>query len=181
MTSPSVRRPVPALIALAALLLLTALVWWRVLHRGTGSPAATPCPTPTTPSGTVLPAPDHVTVTVLNSTDRNGIAGKARNALIDDGFGSSGPAGNDTRKRPIRGVAEIRYGPKGRDGARLLRYYLPGARLVATHSKSAVVVLSLGEKYRHVASASQVQAMLRRDDVRLATPSPTSPSPTASC
>lgn len=181
MTSPPVRRPLPALIALAALLLLTGLVWWRVLHRDTGSPAATPCPTRTPPSGTVLPPPDHVTVTVLNSTNRNGIAGKVRNTLVNDGFNSSGPAGNDNRKRPIRGVAEIRYGSKGRDGARLLHYYLPGAHLVATNAKSAVVVVSLGKKYRHIASSSQVQAVLRRDDVTLATHSPSPPTSSASC
>src|SRR3982750_2962517 len=33
MASTLLRRPLPALIALFALLLLTALVWWRVLHR----------------------------------------------------------------------------------------------------------------------------------------------------
>ena len=37
MAEGTVRRPLPALIALLALTLLTALVWWRVLHRGGSS------------------------------------------------------------------------------------------------------------------------------------------------
>ena len=70
MASSLVRRPLPALIALFALLLLTALVWWRVLHRADSTAALPNCPTPTptAPPTQTLPAPPTVTVQVLNGT-----------------------------------------------------------------------------------------------------------------
>ena len=93
MAGSLVRRPLPALIALFALLLLTALVWWRVMNRDSHKDAAQPtCPTPTpTESADTLPAPAAVTVQVLNGTfktkkPRSGIAGKVSTALEKDGF-----------------------------------------------------------------------------------------------
>ncbi|HLY33447.1 MAG TPA: hypothetical protein VKQ07_02840, partial [Jatrophihabitantaceae bacterium] len=67
MTEAPRRRPLPALICLAALTLLTALVWWRVLHRDSGSAKAAPTCTPTA-TAQILPKPSAVTLSVLNST-----------------------------------------------------------------------------------------------------------------
>jgi hypothetical protein len=174
------RRPLPALIALLALLLLTALVWWRVLNRDSGGTEATgSCSTTQSTVKATLPAPGQITVQLLNATDRTGIAAKARSTLVEDGFKSPKEAGNDKPKVKIKGVAEIRYGPDGRNGAKLLHYYFPHARLVRTKSKSATVVVSLGEKYRGVASPSAVTAALLRDNI--ATESPSEPTPGASC
>jgi hypothetical protein len=182
------RRPLPALVALVALLALTALVWWRVLHRGHGDDAGTkatptPCPTTTTtttaaPGPVALPAASTVTVQVLNSTQRAGLAGKVRTTLIKDGFKSPAKAGNDT-DADIPGPAEIRFGPNGRAGAQLLAYYFPGSKLVAGTSTTATVVVSLGDKYSSVASPAAVQAAVSKAS---AAPSPTpSASPSASC
>ena len=181
MTSLPLRRPLPALIALLALLLLTALVWWRVLNRDNGSEAAGSCSTESPAAAAVLPGPNQVTVRVLNATDRTGIAGKARTTLVSDGFNSPNPAANDKRKVKIRGVAEIRYGRRGRDGAKLLRYYFPHARLVRTGVKSATVIVSLGDKYRGVASPSSVAAELRRANIALDTATPGEPGPSPTC
>lgn len=178
--STPLRRPLPALIALLALLLLTGLVWWRVLHRDSTSGAASNCVTQS-PTGPTLPAPGLITLKVLNATDRNGIASKARTTLASDGFNIPNAAANDNPKVKIPGVAEIRYGPRGRDGALLVHYFLPGAKLVATHSKTATVVISLGERYRGVASPSSVQAALKRQQVALDTTTPGAPSPSPSC
>jgi hypothetical protein len=174
------RRPLPALIALLALLLLTALVWWRVLNRDNGGSTASGCPTETAAAAT-LPAPSLITLDVLNATDRNGIASKARTTLVADGFNVPNPAGNDKPKVRVRGVAEIRYGPTGRAAAELVHYYFPGARMVANNSKSAIVVISLGERYRGVASPSSVQAALKRKQIALDTTTPGAPSPSPSC
>src|SRR4051812_9282856 len=124
----TMRRPLPAVIALAALLLLTAIVWWRGLNRDSGASTPHPCSTRTHPAAT-LPAPNLVTVQVLNSTDRQGIADKVRSTLVNDGFNSPDPAANDTKKAKIPGVAQIRYGSKGANGAKLLHYYFPKAKL----------------------------------------------------
>jgi hypothetical protein len=179
-TSPTVRRPLPAVIALAALLLLAAIVWWRVLNRDSGSSAAAPCSTDTAPAPT-LPAPELVTVQVLNSTDRAGIADKARSTLVDDGFNSPHAAANDKAKVQIQGVAHIRYGTRGKEGAALLHYYFPKARLVTTASKSATVVVSLGARYRGIVSPSAVSAALRQDGIQLRSAPAGQPSPSASC
>jgi len=176
------RRPLPALIALVALLLFTGLVWWRVLHRHDGASAS--CPKPTTSSSTsapasALPAPAEVTVQLLNSTTRGGIAAKARTVLIADGFSSPKEADNDKRK--VRGVAEIRYGPAAEKGARLLAFYFPGAKLVPNPAdKSTTVVVSLGSKYKKVTSPEAVKTALTRAHLVTASPSPT-PSGSASC
>jgi hypothetical protein len=178
--SPSVRRPLPAVIALAALLLLTGIVWWRVLNRDTGSSGASTCPTESPPAVT-LPAPNLVTVQVLNATDRTGIAEKARSTLVNDGFNSPNPAANDKPKVKIPGVAQIRYGNKGTQGAKLLHYYLPKAKLVATKSKSATVIVSLGQRYKGVTSASAVTAALQRKDIELRTAAPAQPTASPTC
>jgi hypothetical protein len=172
------RRPLPALIALLALLLLTALVWWRVLHRGGASDAGQACPT----QGAVatLPAPSRITVVVLNATKRNGIAAKARTTLVSDGFNIPRAAANDRPKAKVPGIAQIRFGPKARKGATVLHYYLPGATLVPTANKTATVVVSLGAKYRGIASPSAVDAALKKQQIELATGTPGAPSPSGS-
>ncbi|MFN2563155.1 MAG: LytR C-terminal domain-containing protein [Jatrophihabitans sp.] len=181
MASTVTRRPLPALIALLALLLLTALVWWRVMHRSDGKSVAKPCPTQT--AAQTLPAPARITVTVLNASKRNGIGATTRTALVGDGFNVPRPAANDAPRTKVPGVAEIRYGPAGAKGATLLRYYFPGARMVPTASKTATVVVSLGNKYVRIAEASTVQAALKKANivVETATSTSTGPSPSASC
>ena len=180
MPSTVARRPLPALVSLLALLLLTGLVWWRVLHRSSSADGATkPCPTPTVTATATLPPPPKVTVEVLNSTNRTGIATRARTALVNAGFSSPKPAGNDSPKVHVAGVAQIRYGPAAKAGAQLLSYYLPGATLVPTTSKTTAIVVSLGAKYRSVATPSAVAAALRLHKVALSSGAP-SPQPTGS-
>jgi LytR cell envelope-related transcriptional attenuator len=177
----SMRRPLPAVIALAALLLLTAIVWWRVLNRDSSSSGSTSssCSAETHAVAT-LPAPNLVIVQVLNSTNRQGIADKVRSTLVNDGFNSPDPAANDKQKMKIPGVAQIRYGSKGRNGAKLLHYYFPKAKLVATKAKSATVIVSLGEGYQGVVTSSAVTAALQQKQIELRTAAP-GPSPSPTC
>lgn len=189
-SNTATRRPLPALIALLALLILTALVWWRVLHRNGGAQNAAgpqPCPThstsaPPAPSAQALPAPDAVTVRVLNSTDRAGIAGQAQAALVKAGFRSPQPAGNDLKHHDkIKGVAQIRFGAKAEQAATLVQYYFPGAHLVRTHRKRSVVTISLGKKYRRVASPRQVRSAMRAAGVGASTTPSSSASRSPGC
>ncbi|HET8582255.1 MAG TPA: LytR C-terminal domain-containing protein [Jatrophihabitans sp.] len=181
MPSSLTRRPVPALVALAALLLLTGLVWWRVLNRGTSGATAAHCPTPSpstsAPVTATLPAPTSINLTVLNSTNRTGIAGKARAALVADGFKVPAAAGNDTAfHNKIPGVAEIRYGPAAKQAASVVLYYVPGAKLVPNASKTSTVVVSLGAKYRSIATPAAAAAAMKAAGVRTSAP-PSSPAP----
>ncbi|MEO9138390.1 MAG: LytR C-terminal domain-containing protein [Jatrophihabitans sp.] len=183
-----IRRPLPALVSLLALLLLTGIVWWRVLNRDPGNTSATTSPTcptttaPSTTSPTVLPAPGAVTLQVVNSTTRNGIAASARRTLQQEGFRIPAQASNDpsTDRKKNTGVAQIRYGPTAERSAALVRYYLPGATLVRTTSTTSTIVIALGAKFTKVVDAKAVAAALRKDDRSVATTSPTPPGGTAS-
>lgn len=177
MATSLTRRPLPALVSLLALLVLAALVWWRVLHRSDAQTTTKPTCTPAPHAKLTLPAPGDITVSVLNATKRAGIAGRARTTLVTDGFNVPDQAGNDNPKKKIAGVAEIRFGPKGRPGAQLMHYYLPGARMVAVHSTKKTITVSLGQKYRKIVTPDAVKAALTKDDVALAT---TAPSPAGS-
>jgi hypothetical protein len=187
MTAPERRRPLPALAVIAALCLLTALVWFRVLHRdtGTGDAAPSKCPSPSTgrPSAAPslraneLPRPGKVAVLVLNSTQRNGLATLTEKALQAVGFDVT-KAADDAKAYGghglIKGVAEIRYGPNGRAGARLLRYYFPTATMRPNHSRTALVTVSLGARFSKPASPATVRKAVAKAHLTIAgTPTPT--------
>jgi LytR cell envelope-related transcriptional attenuator len=184
MASPTKRRPLPALSLLLALTLLTALVWWRVLHRDSGQASAnTPCPTPSATTD-ALPRPKSVSVSVLNSTNRAGIAKATAAKLTKLGFAVSG-YGNDGPKVHVSGVAEIRFAPDQQKGASLLAYYFPLAKLVPRASEpTGIVVVSLGAKFTAVATSQAVATAMKSAHISLApahaTASPV-PSGSASC
>ena len=188
MASSLVRRPLPALVALLALLLLTLLVWWRVLHRNDNKhPVSGPsCSAQATasPSAGSLPAPNTITVKVVNGTyllkkSRSGIASKVRAALLTDGFHVTPKADNDTKVK-VRTVAEIRYGPRAADAAKLLGYYFPNARAKPQTWTTTTVTVSIGAKYTHIATKAAVQRELAAAHLSV-TPSPGSPSGIPSC
>ncbi|PZS16381.1 MAG: hypothetical protein DLM57_10475, partial [Pseudonocardiales bacterium] len=177
------RRPLPALILLVALTLLTSLVWWRVLHRDDGNAVAkVKCPTPT-PSASVLPRPASVEVSVLNSTSRAGIAKATATTLTKNGFKVAG-YGNDNPKVHVAGIAEIRFGPNQKKDAALLAYYFPGAKIVPLAADPVgKVVVSLGLKFKAVATSAAAQAAMKAQHVSLA-PTGTAtarPSSSATC
>ena len=164
MATSSARKPLPALAFLLALSILTALVWWRVLHRSDSSKAASSPPSCTasaTPTVSVVPAPGAVTVTVLNSTDKTGLAAQVTGFLTTDGFKTGTPTNDTSARSPVAGVAEIRFGPTGAAAAKLLMFYVPGATLVPDATKTdASIDLAVGAKYTAVASTTDVAKAL---------------------
>jgi hypothetical protein len=194
MTAPERRRPLPALAFIGALCLLTALVWFRVIHRPDSGPtAASPtCPSgsasaspPVTRAATVVPAPTTVSVLVLNSTQRSGIARATKRQLQQRGFTVT-QATDDSPAFGghglVRGVAEIRFGPSAHAAATLLSFYFPHAVLRATDSSSGIVAVSLGARYRSVARPAVVSRSLKAAHVTIGKAvSTVSPSPVKSC
>lgn len=183
MTAPTTKRQhLPAAVFLVALVLLTALVWWRVITRDDSehTAASGDCSSSNASSSkpSTLPPPSSVTLSVLNSTDRDGLAGTVVTQLKKDGFTIPEKAADDPSGKQIAGVAEIRYGAAGADGAALLSYYVPGATMVSTDSSGDTVVLSLGAKYKALAAQKTVTAKLASDGVKLAAPSASETSPT---
>jgi hypothetical protein len=188
MAGPTTRRPLPALGFLVGLVVLTSIVWWRVLDRPGIRASASPsvCPTPVV---SVVPQPAAVTVHVLNSTNRAGLARMVATGLGKLGFRVAPDVGNDP-SATIAGVAEIRYGPAAGPAARLMSFYLPGGRLVPTQQSGGDVTISLGQKFTTIASPTAIKQAMSAAHVsqsparagRLVvtpTPSRTTPSATA--
>lgn len=194
MTAPERRRPLPALAFIGALCLLTALVWFRVIHRpdSSATKASAACPSgsvsaspPATQAATVVPAPKTVSVLVLNSTQRSGIARSTKRQLQKRGFTVT-QATDDSAAFGghglVRGVAEIRFGPSARAAATLLSFYFPHALLKATDSSSGIVTVSLGATYRTLATPAAVARSLKAAHVTVGKVTPTtSVSPSTSC
>jgi hypothetical protein len=195
MTSSDRRRPLPALIFLVALTLLSGLVWYRVLHRdGAAAPtqSASPCESPSPATSTALPRPAAVDVLVLNSTQRNGLAAGTGKALARAGFTISGENNDDPSYGGhglIRGVGEIRYGPNQRPAATLLSYYLPGAKMVATGTPRNAVIVALGKRFKRLAPTAAVRRALRAraeaarrsSSAAASSAAPSSGAPSGSC
>jgi hypothetical protein len=166
MSASSARRPLPALAFLLALTILTAIVWWRVLHRddasATGTVKVTQAPT-CTPTGAkaVFPKPSAVSVKVRNGALRDGLAGVVQGQLKARGFATTG-ADTVTVQSELstlsKEVAEIRFGSSGKAGATLLSYYVPGSKLVLISRSDASVDVVLGKSFRSLATPQAVTA-----------------------
>lgn len=165
MAASSIRRPIPAIVFILLLSLISALVWWRVLHRDPAqgakstTSATSTTSTTSTPSHCVLvtaapvawPAPATITVSVLNATNRPGLAGSVTKAMKQRGFQATKPD-NDTESA----ITEVRSGPKYGSAARLVQLYLPGSRLVTTNAKTPTIVVSVGSGYKALSTSAQV-------------------------
>ena len=81
-----------------------------------------------------------------------------------------GKVANDPVGRALPGVAEIRFGPKGAEGAQLLLLYVPGAELVELDRKGRNVDLATGTGFTGLAPQPEVAA-------QLASPSPVATGP----
>ena len=175
------RRPLPALVFLLILALLTAIVWWRVIHRVSSEASSAKSSTSCAPAPvTVVPAPKTVTVHVLNATNRQGLAAGVRSKLAKAGFVVADIGNDDV---PIAGVAEIRYGPAGRAAAKLVAYYFPGATLIGSARTDNQVEISLGAKFTTVSTTATVKQGMTRDHVTQAEVGPSgsvsTPAPNA--
>jgi LytR cell envelope-related transcriptional attenuator len=160
MAVSSTRRPLPALVFLLVLSVLTAIVWWRVLHRpdassSAASPPSTAAPLTCTPGSRAvrLPAPNTVLVVVLNGANRDQLATQVTAQLKARGF-RTGTPGN--APSILSGTAEIQFSTASRAGATLLSYYIPGARLVPGNATGSAVNLVLGTGFKALAAQATV-------------------------
>jgi hypothetical protein len=164
MSASTARRPLPALVFLLVLSVLTAIVWWRVLHRNDSSSNASPVtvqPARCTPGakGISVPPPVGVTVVVLNGAGRDQLATQVSTQLKARGFKTGTPSDAPS---PLNGVAEIQFGKAGKAGATLLNFYLPGATMVTETRSDATVTLVLGAAYKSLASQPTVNAAVAK-------------------
>jgi hypothetical protein len=152
------RRPVPALILIAALSVLAAMVWWRVLHRGSDtSPTSNACRTPPTVAALTLD-PHKVRIRVYNATEHAGLARTVADQLHRRGFAiatTSNDPLSDTRQ--VQGVGELRYGRAGANQALLVSLHLPGVKLAEDPRTDAIVDVAIGPGFRAIATAAQLK------------------------
>lgn len=113
-----------------------------------------PCPTPTVTAA----AAKDVTVRVLNSTDRRGLAGAVAAELRKRGFDVS-QVGNDAADVTVAEPAQVRHGPEAVPAARTVAAQIPGAVLVADGREGFVVDLSLGTAYQNLATVEQAATL----------------------
>lgn len=109
-------------------------------------------PQPCVPSGTAPVGRKKIKVTVLNGSDRAGLAAVVSDLLTEEGFTVEG-TGNDTR-RPSQPV--ISFGTKGLTRAYTLLAYLPEARLVLDARPGASVDLTVTETFSGFVPSDQV-------------------------
>jgi hypothetical protein len=133
--------------------------WWEwPPWEGLDEPApvrtVVACPTPEV---TAAPVAD-VTLTVLNSTSRTGLAGDTAAQLTERGF-TVGAIGNDPGG-PISGTAVVRHGPEGLLAARTVAAHVPGAELMDDGRAGAAVELSLGESFEGLGPPEEAAALL---------------------
>jgi hypothetical protein len=94
-------------------------------HAPTSGAATTASGSASTTTTTSLPAPNAVTVSVLNASDTNGLAAQTGAALTHAGFTVSG-VGNATSKIAAGSPSQIYYGSGGLPAAHALGNALSG-------------------------------------------------------
>lgn len=178
------RRPWPALVLFAILVVVAGYVWVKVInvdedvdaavHCNAPGPlpvGATPPATPAPKLGAVVahdaldktaPAPAaQVQVRVYNAGETRNQAAIVNSAVLQAGFATAGAPASDPvyPASDMNCRAQIRFGPNGVSGARTLSILEPCAELVRDERQDGTVDLVVGKKYdefRVNASAKQV-------------------------
>lgn len=148
---------------MAAVVVVTLLAvggWfaWRAL-RGSGGTSSAPvrvCVTPT--AAPSPPVANQVTVSVLNTTDKVGLAHQVAEELKSRGF-RVGHIGNV--KAAVTGTAAVVYPDTQAAAARTVAEQVPSPTLLTGAVK--VVTLQLGPAFRSLASTTDAAAARQRD------------------
>jgi len=144
-----------ALITLGIVALMLFFAFWYAYsyYQASDERRATPRPTCTAAAGPVLPA--DVTVNVYNATDRAGLAAKTATDVRKRGFRVSTVA-NDPLQRKVTIAAEVRLGPTGAKGSKLVLGLVKGSKAVKDSRTDSSVDLVLGDKYTKLTPAPKV-------------------------
>ena len=128
----------------------------------------TPCITLAIFPVTFVPAPNEVSIRVLNGSKRVGVAGITGEILETAGFNvlEVGNLGADN----VSAAAEIRYGKKSRNAALLLQAYIVNAVLVEDNRKDTSIEVVVGQGFENVRDKKEVERELSRP-----IPSPSGP------
>lgn len=130
------------------------LGWWSLPSSDSqADDTAQACPD-ATPTAAL---PNQVTVVVLNSTARPGLAGDVARELQSRGFTVRDIGNDDTGEVPE--AAQVRHGPEGLLSARTVAAHVTGAVLVDDGRGGAVVDLSLGAGFAELTAPDAAAAL----------------------
>jgi hypothetical protein len=118
--------------------------------------ATVACPTPESPYAD----PATVSVTVLNASDRRGLAAQVGDELTSRGYKVVGVGNAEQGDRGFPDSAQIKHGPAGIIAAQALQVQVPGAALVDDGRADATVDLVLGQAYAGLTPADQASAAM---------------------
>ena len=135
-----------ALITLGVVALMLFFAFWYAYSYYQGSDKAKAAPSPTCTATSTAKTPGQVTVNVYNATDRTGLAAKTAADVRKRGFKIS-TVSNDPLQKDVAVAAEVRYGPTGRDSAKLVLTLVKGAKAVKDSRTDSSVDLVLGAKF----------------------------------
>lgn len=158
--SRSGRRPLPALILLLVLALLTVGVWWNVLRQDHALRQAQAAACTSASQAPPSLDPSTVAVRVYNATSTAGLADKVRAALADRGFTVTEFGNDPVPDIKVTGAGELRFGPSGRGTASFVRLYVPGMTDRVDTRSTTLVDVVIGPDFQQVASADAVAAPL---------------------
>lgn len=116
-----------------------------------------PCPT----ANAKPVAPGQVSVTVINTTQHQGLASKATDMLTTAGFQTADPANSDVE---YTGKVRITAGPNAVDNAYSVSRFFPGAHVRLSDAQDSTVTVELGTFYDDAMSAEDVQRVLKSTD-----------------
>ena len=144
------RRRALITLALVALMLFFAFWYAYSYYQASDERRATARPTCTVTAGPLVPK--DVTVNVYNATERAGLAAKTATDVRKRGFRVSTVA-NDPLQRKVSAAAEVRFGPSGAKGSKLVLALVKGSKAVKDSRTDSSVDLVIGEKYAKLTAA----------------------------
>lgn len=173
------RRPIPALVLLAVLVLVSGFVWTRVFENRQTTETATTCAPPTPkagaapqPIGAMLPRngldetplapPQSVGTRVLNANGQARQATLVSDELTTLGFAKGPEPGNDTTypNLDLHCHGQIRFGEAGSSQARTLSLMAPCAQLVRDERAEQSIDLALGSRFEDIKSKPEARQIL---------------------
>lgn len=142
------------LVTFGILLLLLFFAAWYALSYARAEDRQ-PEPSASPPATTACADPADVAVNVYNATSRDGLAAGVAEDLRARGFDVRTVA-NDPRGAEVTGVAQVRHGSAGQDGARSVAAHVTDAQQVRDGRKRATVDLVLGPRFTSLADGGEV-------------------------
>lgn len=184
------RRPVPALVLLGTLVLISGFVWTNIFEGAEDIEAATTCNRPSPPTSTSPPTesqepdapaslgrmlprdaldrtnpipPQDVPVRVLNGNGESRQAALISSQLSGLGFTQGGTPSNDPLypNYDLECHGQIRFGSAGAGAARTLSLVAPCAQLVRDEREDTSVDLSLGSEFDDIKTTMEAKQILQ--------------------